>query len=450
MTLKRGAHVSANDTARAAAGLESLVQPLGGLMSQAAPLRALSGEPSFPTYGSFLGDLNPVLSPYSRLIESDVNGYNGAGGAIEPELARIRAIAEGLERYSTCVFDERQFIWATGAELGHEALDLDTVPRCSETELAHPRCPLVAPDKRLPIRWVRGVSLFDARPVWLPAVMVYLKLSMLGVGERFTLPISTGCAAHGTLDRALLSGIGEVIERDAISLVWLQQMPLPRIELDATPDWLNGYLERQNRQAGGVETLLFDATTDLGIPTVYGLQISPSNQALAALVMCSTELDPAQAVAKVIREAASSRFALQQPRQVPENWDDFSDISHGASFMGRPAQLPAFDFLRHSRRSRRLSEMPVLRTGDARRDLIGVLRTLRERGMEAFAVDLTTDEAMRAGTNVVRVVIPALQPLSVSYRARYLGHPRLYDAPQRMGYLVRAEGEINPWPQPFA
>jgi ribosomal protein S12 methylthiotransferase accessory factor len=435
---------------RSQAGLESLVQPIGGLMSQVVQLPAHPGEPSFPIYSSLLGDVNRVLKPYSRLTELDANSLNGAGGALEPELGRVRAIAEGLERYASCVFDERQFLWATGEELGDEALDLDTVPRCSAAELAHPRCPLLAPDKRAPIRWVRGVSLFDARPVWVPAVMVYLKLSALGSGEWFHLPISTGCAAHVTLEQALLGGVCEVIERDSISLTWLQRLELPRVELDVTPAWLDEYVERGSRGAESVETMFFDATTELGVPTIYSLQLSPRNETLAAMVMCSAELDPAAAVAKILRESASSRIAMQQPNPTPDSWDDFIDVFHGAAYMGRPARLPAFDFLRNSAGRRRLSEMPSAATGDARRDLAEILRRLRARGMEAFAVDLTTDEALRAGMRVVRVIIPALQPLTFSYRARYLGHPRLYEAPELMGFRARPEAEINPWPQPFA
>lgn len=435
---------------RTPATLESLVQPIGGLIKQVMELPPDPGEPSFPTCGSFLGDLNEVLNPYSRFVAPDPNALNGAGGGIEPEMARIRAIAEGLERYSSCVFDERQFVWATGEELGTDALDLDSVPRCSDTELAHPRCPVNAPDTRLPLRWVRGVSLFDGRPVWIPAAMVYLKLAALSAGERFTLPISTGCAAHVSFERALLSAVAEVIERDAISLVWLQQLDLPRIELDVIPAWLEPYVGPSVGRASGVETLFFDATTDLGVPTVYGLQLAPNNDVLAALVMCSTELDPATAIAKVVRESASSRIALQRARSVPDSWDDFIEVSHGAAYMGRPERLPAFDFLRRSTRTRRLSEMPRLDTGDPRRDLLDLLRRLRSRGLEAFAVDLTTDEALRVGMHVVRVVIPALQPLTFSFRARYLEHPRLYDAPGRMGYRTRSEAELNPWPQPFA
>lgn len=430
--------------------LATLVQPIGGLLGQLLQLPPQPGEPEFPIYGASLGDVHQVLNPYSRLGEQAGGALHGAGGALDPDQARIKAMAEALERYASCVYDERQFLWATAAELGADALDLDTVPRSSATELAHPRCLALAPDKHAPLRWVRGVSLLDGRAVWIPAIMVYLKLAPMSRGERFHLPISTGCAAHTTIEQALLGGLCEVIERDAIALTWLQQLELPRIELDDVPGHLQDYLDRYARSSEGLETLFFDATTELGVPTVYSLQLSPRNQILAALVMCSTELDPAVALAKVLRESASSRTSMQQPHEIPASWDDFIDVFHGAVFMGHPERLPAFDFLRHSTRRRNLSDMPVLTTGDARRDLVNLLARLRQHEMEAFAVDLTTDEAARVGMKVVRTIIPRLQPLSFSYRARYQGHPRLYEAPRLMGYPVRAEAGLNPWPQPFA
>jgi ribosomal protein S12 methylthiotransferase accessory factor len=252
-----------------------------------------------------------------------------------------------------------------------------------------------------------------------------------------------------SIERALVSAICEVIERDAIALTWLQQLPLPRIEVDSAPAWIQPYLDRNNR-AAAMDHLFFDATTDLGVPTVYSLQLTPHNSNLAALVMCSTELDPATAVAKVIRESASSRIAMQAPQTLPESWDDFCAVSHGAAFMGRPQQLDCYRFLTESPHTRRLSEMSDISSGDPKSDLAGLLGRFRSRSMDVFAVDLTTDEALRSGMRVVRAIIPGLQPLSFSHRARYMGHPRLYDAPAFMGYPSRGEADINPWPQPFA
>jgi ribosomal protein S12 methylthiotransferase accessory factor len=354
-----------------------------------------------------------------------------------------------LERYASSFYDERQFTWATANDLGDTALDLDTVARCSETELQHPRCPLETPDKDKPIRWVHGVSLTDGRLVWIPAVMVYLHLPALSPGERFWLPISTGCAAHTTIERALVNAVCEVIERDAISLTWLGRLPLPRIEMDSAPGYLRSYLE-VNARGVGVRQHFFDATTGIGVPTVYSVQTAPHNENLATLVMCSTELEPAATIAKVIRESAASRIALQRPQTIPEAWDDFSSVSHGAAFMGRPEQMAAFEFLINSTQRRYLSEIPDLSTGNAGQDLIRLIRRLQAKGMAVFAVDLTTDEALRAGMRVVRAIVPALQPLSFSYRARYLGHPYLYSRLVQMGSEVRSEADINPWPQPFA
>jgi ribosomal protein S12 methylthiotransferase accessory factor len=141
---------------------------------------------------------------------------------------------------------------------------------------------------------------------------------------------------------------------------------------------------------------------------------------------------------------------MQQPQQLPDSVDDDFDVGHGAAYMGKRERLPAFDFLLRSTRRRRLSDIHRLATGRPESDLTHLLDRLRRRRMEAIAVDLTTDEARRAGFWVVRVIIPSLQPLSFHYRTRYLGHPRLYEAPQAMGFPVRAEADLNPWPQPFA
>jgi ribosomal protein S12 methylthiotransferase accessory factor len=431
--------------------LQNLVQPLGGLISRVSHLPHHPGEPRFPIMSSSLGDVGQVLSSVAQSSpDGSAHVMDGTGGSIDQQESRIKAIAEGLERYSSCFYDEKQFIWATADELGDEALDLSTVPRCSERELRHPRCPILAPNKGAPIRWVRGVSLLDGRLVWVPAIMVYLHISFLSPGERFWQPISTGCAAHASLEKALTSAICEIIERDAISLIWLQRLPLPRIELDEVSEELQRYLDLNRRGSFGFEHYFFDATMDVGVPTIYSLHLSPGNENLSSLVMCSTELDPSVAIAKVIRESSASRIAMQTNREVPAKLDDFTHVHHGAMYMGKQERLHAYEFLLNSPQRRLLSEIPVITGSDSQADLINLIERLRQRKMEAYAVDLSTDEALRVGMRVVRVIIPALQPLSFSYRAQYLGHPRLYDAPRRMNYPVHREDQLNRWPQPFA
>src|SRR5699024_6187160 len=135
------------------------------------------------------------------------------------ESAELKSMAETLERYCSCTYKDNQFIYATANELGEDALDLDSIPMVSEKELQHPHCLIKRPDKSKRIRWVKGMSLTRKRPVYIPAVMVYLYIPFVTEVEQFWLPISTGCAIHTTYEKAIINGIKEVVERDAISLV---------------------------------------------------------------------------------------------------------------------------------------------------------------------------------------------------------------------------------------
>jgi ribosomal protein S12 methylthiotransferase accessory factor len=427
--------------------MHDLLQPTGGLMTRGILFRAEGDEPKVLVQTIQFGDLGEMWPNIPRDLQA---GVAGAGTGLSDEQALVPSIGEAIERYSSSVYNKGQFITATADELGERALDLDMIPRCSNAELAHAKCSLVAADKSEPIRWVEGISLFDGRRVFLPVVMVYLYSGYMSRAERIYYPISTGCAAHTSLERALLNAILEVIERDAISVIWLQKMTLPRLEIDRLPMPLATYWEPYQRGSRELEYIFFDATTDIGVPTVYGLEVSPTNPTFTTLVHCSTALDPADAVAKVMRDMGSGRVPFRHPRPIPESWDDFGDVSHGAAYMAQPEQAHAFEFLRGSRNTRLLSQLPNLWSSDAKQNLQTVLELLRRKKMEAYAVELSTDEALRSGLRVVRVLIPGLQPLGFNYRARYLGHQRLYDAPKNMGYPVHAEQDLNPWPQPFA
>jgi len=427
--------------------LLDLLQPLGGLCSVAPVYAPYADEPAVVTRTVRLGDVGSLWPEIAKRGDA-ASVIHGAGAGLDADEALVPAVAEALERYSMSVFRKEQFLRASAAELGAAALDLDCIPRCSAAELAHPKCPLTLPDKAQPIRWVRGVSALSGRLAYLPVVMVYAYAGFAAPAEKFWLVTSSGCAAHTSYERALLAAIYENIERDAISVVWLQKLPLPRIEVDCFPAPLADYWQRHLEASSGFDYLFFDATTDLAVPTVYALQISRHNRRAATLVSCATGNSAAGALAKAMRDMAACRIAFRAPREVPKDYDEFTDVFHGAAFMARAENAGAFDFLTRGPRAVRLTAMPdALPESDA---LPAVLRNLRRKNMDVWIADLSTDEAIRAGMRVVRAIIPGLQPLSFRYRARFLGHSRLYAAPRLMGYPVLEESQLNPWPQPFA
>ena len=421
-----------------------------GLVSKTYDLPTRHGDPRFPITCGSLGDLSAVAANVSECTGGRPirGGLDGAGGGVDPTRARYVAVAESLERYASSVVDTDQLMWATPAELGDTALSPEVFPQCSPTELAHPKSIHGPVDPHCPIRWARGWSLTRREPRWVPAVAVWMQLAQRTRGERFTSGISTGSATHTDLAAAVLNGLCEVIERDSIALTWLQRITWPELEVDYTHPRLQQFARRHHNSY--VHARFFDATTDLGIPTVYALETTPHHPRLGQLVMCNTDLDPVNGVAKMLRESASSRIALQVDRPVPDDVFEFTTVFHGALRMGLPEHTPAFGFLAGATPTRHLEDMPSLDSGDPATDLDTVLTRLAERGHEVVVVDVTTDEARDVGFHVVKVLVPSLMPLSFVHAGRYLAHPRLYQAPRDMGYPVLTEDQINPDPQPFA
>jgi ribosomal protein S12 methylthiotransferase accessory factor len=435
------------DQATVSVRLQSFVQNPGGLFNGIHTAHCDGDDARMTVCLTRVGDIGVLARNDEE--RSCAGTPQGIGAGLDIAEARVPALAEGLERYSSGAFRSDQFVVASADDLGDEALDLDCLPRCSAIELAHPKCPVKLPDKSQRIRWVRGLSLLNGRMVYLPAVMVYSGAGFATPAERFWLSISTGCAAYSSFEGAALRGIYEVIERDAIANVWLQKMSLPQIEIDRVPPSLLPYWRSCLDGPADLQYLFFNATSDLNVPTVYGLQLAPNNRRVSTLVSCSTDTTFAGAVGKVIRDMAAVRPAFRKHLPIPNRWEDFTDLLHGAAYMAAAERASVFDFLRCTQKKQYLSQL-ACDGGEEREALLAVVRMLRSRRMDAYVADLSTDEAIRIGMKVLRVIIPGLQPLSFRYTARFLGHARLYDAPIRMGYHSLSEQDLNPYPQPFA
>lgn len=425
---------------RTSHALGSLLQRRVGLVDSLHRLRLRVGEYDAEVLGASMGALGSL---FSHVPPGETRG--GAGSDHTVSEAWVKALVETAERYATMAYDERDFIVGTAASFGSDALDLASIPRCSAAELSDPLCPVRLPQDSVPIRWVPGWSLTYSEPRLVPAVMTHLHLDPWA-SERFWMQTSTGVAAHTSLEAALVAAICEVIERDALALTWLGRIPLPPVSFDAA-DVRVQEIGRRSGQAR-VEFRAFDATTDLGVPTVLSVHLRDGHPTCDLTVSCATSLDPVHAFRKTFLEATSVRVALDAPLAVPGSVDDFVELEHGARYFGAGGRRGDLAFLLQGRRAAHTltTDGAHLAPPEALGRLVAILR---ERGLEAVAIDLSTDELRCAGLWVVRVVIPGLLPVSFVHRARHLGTPRLYD------YVATVRGpldeaDVNPSPIPFA
>ncbi|MCF2125865.1 YcaO-like family protein [Strepomyces sp. STD 3.1] len=363
-------------------------------------------------------------------------------------MARFVALAEAAERYVGLDVRNEERITASARDLADECLEVERFPRCSDAEYAHPQCPVIPFEPEAAIRWTSGLDLISRQHVWVPAVSACYGLANPLPAELFTPRISTGFAVHTDPLEAVVRGVLEVIERDANAVLWLQQLPLPILD----PAGLDHQV-MQLVEWGRVRFMqvhLFDATSDLGVPTVYCLLCCPHDQRASRVVGAGSARDLATAAHKAILEAMSTPPLIHF---TPESEDDRSPAGKRAAgdtarYLGRAEHSHAFDFLLHGPDRPAAPSRAPLPTDPL--DALNVLISrLADAGMRPVAVDRTTTELADVGLSAVNVVIPDLQPMSLDPLAQFTAHPRLYDAPARMGYRALPLEELNPWPQPL-
>lgn len=434
--------------------LRGLVSPYG-VLGSSTRMAVRSGEPAVTMWGCHVGwperlANDPLATRRDRDGVHARSGMSAAGSSwADTEEAELTALAEGLERYSGYAHHPDAVLLASVDELGAEALDLSLLPALSDEEYARPGQVLARPEPDTPIRWLAAWSLTEDRRVYVPAVTCWFGVPPRKAGERIWLPTSTGYAVHTEMAAACVAALNECVERDALSVLWLRRLPIPRLVIDDRNDVLSAALDTWDRSLVD-PPLLFDATTELGIPTIYGLSRAAHHRSAAVVVACATHPDPVRAATKVLGELSMVRRSANGWTHVPADPEDCVAVEDGAAWTGRPEHAAAFDFLCDTPHERKLSELPDIRGGDARADLRVLLERCRGQGIHVLAVEVTTDEARDIGFRAVRVLVPQLVPLSFRHTARFLGHPRVLDAHERLGYPECARLPVNPYPQPMA
>ena len=245
----------------------------GGIASRAARLDLGPKEIGWFAYSVRCHGIHPGVGTSSlKKPSEETRSPAGHGCHIDEQSAKTCAIAECVERISAGYWASEQVIESSANEIGDKALDLASLPICSEEEYRSPYCDLRRPRKDLPLRWIEGRLIGHDREVWVPLVLSHLYTGRRLAGEHIAHSISTGLAAHTSMGAASLSAICEVIERDALALTWLLQHEAPKVAFDDLDSTTQVFLNMQERLLPDVSFEIFDITTDLNIPVLLCLQ----------------------------------------------------------------------------------------------------------------------------------------------------------------------------------
>jgi ribosomal protein S12 methylthiotransferase accessory factor len=386
------------------------------------------------------------------------NFRNNGGVSVDRYVAVAKALGEAVERYCSAIFRYDDLLLAPYSALEGRATPPDAFALYRAEQFASEGFQWQPFTPESKVHWAKGVSLVTGEETLLPAAMVYVPYHYVLSREDTPIcqPISTGLALGCSFEEAALSGLCEVVERDAFTLTWHARISHPRINPASLPESGRDILRRYADV--GLEVRLMDITTDVRFPTVMTIALSDSTTSPAVAVAAATDPSAETAMLKSLEELAHTRkFAKQLmeytppiPVDVERGFPQVLDQRHHLRFYCPQEAKKYIEFAWASPEVRDFDTVVDASTGDARRELNALVQGLRQAGLDPIACDLTTPDIAGLGLRVVRAVVPGMHPLFMGHRNRALGGRRLYEVPQKLGHRGLQRGEAdNPYPHPF-
>jgi ribosomal protein S12 methylthiotransferase accessory factor len=367
-----------------------------------------------------VGEVESFPVPYYLARSCDTAGFSDASAAreaagVDPDWngAFMKALGEGLERYCAGVYRTAELETGAAAELADAVSPAEFV--CKRE-----------PDPTDTIEWTRGEELRSGESVLLPAEFVYHPPP----AHRYHAPVTTGLGLGNSGTEALLAGLYEVLERDAMMLAWYSTFEPLGLEIE---DPVCETME--NRAASeDLDVSLLLLTQDVDVPVV------------AAAVTREEWPKLAFGTGADLNVAGAARSALAEALQ---NWTELrgmgpDDAAEAMGAIGRYADEPGEAAAFVDSEATVPAESVGPETVPAGTDeLDAVLDRLGETGLDAYAARTTTRDVEQIGFEAVRVVVPGSQPLT--FGEHYFGE-RVETVPGELGFETRTDRAHHPFP----
>ncbi|WP_135820783.1 YcaO-like family protein [Halostella litorea] len=368
-----------------------------------------------------VGEIESFPAPYYLATNAETEGFSDASAAAKAagvdadwDRAFMKALGEAIERYCAGVYRESEF----------------RVARPDELDAAVPPTELVrGTDDPVdePIPWVPGEDLATGDAVSLPAEAVHFPPPE----QRHLQSITTGLGLGTSGVGALLSGLYEVVERDATMLAWYSTFDPLGLAVD--DERFESLARRTRSERLSVTPLL--VTQDVDVPVV-SVAVHRDGEWPRFAVGSDADLDPDRAATAALAEAVQNWTELRSmgPEEAAE---DPSAIAEYADF---PPAAESFVDAEGTVPSASVGPDPV---PDGEAELDALVDRVRDAGLTPYAARLTTRDAAGIDLEAVRVVVPGAQPL-------FTGDPafgeRAESVPTDLGFEPRPDRRHHPYP----
>jgi ribosomal protein S12 methylthiotransferase accessory factor len=423
--------------------LQSLASPLTGIIPFTQQLLPVTDD-------ARLFHVASVTCDTEALIGSAANRYNG-GINFTYAGALAAAIGEGLERYAGAYLDESRVRIASADELGAAAAPAASFALFHSHQYAQPAFTYAPFTPQTRVRWTPAFRLPGGEPAFVPTQLIHLGRPLHDEAH-LGYATSSGMACAASFEEAILSGLFELVERDAFMLTWNNRLSLPLVDSSGEADIVDD--DRRYYRSTGLRYHAVDLSVFHAIPTALGVVRDDAGE-IAFAVGCASAATMRDAVRKALREAFQTRTFARQLRSDDPDWDKPADriesFEDHVLYHSLAHNAPAAAFVDRSPARVRVAEVAALGVDGVTARILAIVDRLARAGVDTYAVDTTPPDLRAAGLRTAAVVAPQLCRLDVPVRFRYLGGERLYRAAHERGLLARVQtiDDLNSFPHPF-
>jgi ribosomal protein S12 methylthiotransferase accessory factor len=366
-----------------------------------------------------VGEAESFPVPYYLAHTCDTAGFSdtsaardAAGVDADWNAAFMKAVGEALERYCAGVYRTDSFETGRPAELPNAV---------SPDMFVHE----YDPDDG-PIEWVEGEDLGTGATVSVPAEFVHYPPPT----RRYRSAVTTGLGLGNSTVEALLAGLYEVVERDAMMLSWYSTFE--PLELAVDDETFETLAARARSESLTLTPLLL--TQDVDIPVVA---VAAHREEWPSLALgTGAHLD----VTRATNSAAAE--AIQNWMELRGMGADNAAAAGGSigHYAGMPDNVASFVDAE--------TTVPADSVGPdnvptGRDQFEAVLDRIESADLNAYGVDLTTRDVEALGFGAVRAVVPSAQPLVLG--DPYFGE-RARSVPETLGFEARLDRDHHPFP----
>lgn len=368
------------------------------------------------------------------------------GGGLTSEQALISCCGEIVERYSSSFINDDLLIGTyNDLKTKYKVLNPEIFNYFSDRQYQIENFPFRKINQNSKLSWVKVLE-NSCEQVLIPAFVVYLPYNNYELGGKYGFALSTGLACRESLDKSYIKGIFEIIERDAFSCFWLNQLSPPSLKLPNE--------EKYNKlkkifKFDNIEYIILDITSDFELPTVAIFSFSNSSFGYVTSLGLATDVSYYKAIEKALIENAQGRISVAFNRKTMPNKkyrEDFLDV---VSFQDHSYVYSTEEKLRERIKFIEDGEEIDIEEKNNNYELNNLIEMVNRRGYNVYHKDLTTNDIKDSvGLFVSRTVIPGLTHLHGIHPYPFLRSKRLYKTDEVFEWCVikKSENELKIFP----